>query len=195
MYSNEMPGTNNIKSVAVFCGSRPGNDPLYAEHAVALGRLIGERGHMLVYGGGRAGMMGMVADAALEHGARVYGVIPEVLMAWEQQHEGITELSVVADMHVRKKMMYDRCDAVVVLPGGNGTLDELFELITWNSLKIHSKKVFLLNTAGFYDHLLAHFDRMMGAGFLYSDWRNAFSVHDSPETIFGKDGDKNQTRP
>ena len=128
-------------SVAVFCGSKSGNDPLYEQHAKELGKLLGQRKITLVYGGGNVGLMGSVANAAMEAGGEVIGVIPDVLVQWERQHTGLTRLHVVADMHIRKKMMYDLCDAAIVLPGGNGTMDEMFEMLTWNTLNIHDKKM------------------------------------------------------
>src|SRR6476469_2158292 len=117
-----------IKSVAVFCGSQSGNDPLYETHAKALGVLIAKAGHALVYGGGNKGLMAAVANAALEHGAHVTGIIPEVLRKWEHQHEGLSKLHIVDDMHIRKKMIYDLCDAAIILHGGFGTLDELYDM-------------------------------------------------------------------
>ena len=173
-----------FSKVAVFCGSKSGNDPIYEEHATKLGALLGKHQVTMVYGGGKVGIMGFVADAVMQNGGKVTGVIPELLLSWEQQHTGLTDLKIVADMHVRKKMMYELCDAAIILPGGNGTLDELFELITWNTLKIHEKKIFLLNSGGFYDHLIAHLDTMLQQGFLYEDWRHKLTVCDSPEAIF-----------
>ena len=122
-----------LSSLAVFCGSKPGNDPLFLAHAKELGRIMAERNIKLVYGGGGKGIMGAVADAVMEGKGNVTGIIPEILLEWEAQHKGITELHVVADMHVRKKMMYEMCDAAVILSGGYGTLDELFEMLTWNT--------------------------------------------------------------
>ncbi len=181
-----------VKSVAVFCGSKAGNNPLYAQHAKALGEFLGSNKIILVYGGGSVGMMGIIADAVMAQQGNVIGIIPEILLAWEQQHKGITQLHEVADMHVRKKMMYELCDAAIVLPGGYGTLDELFEIITWNNLKIHDKKIILLNTAGFYNPLIAHIEMMQQEGFLYDDWRNRILVCNEPETIFSFfDLDKN----
>jgi len=174
----------NCKRLAVFCGSKPGKDPLYITHAKELGKLMAQNGIELIYGGGSVGLMGAVADAVMANGGRVTGIIPEVLLSWEQQHKGITELRVVGDMHTRKKLMYELSDEVVILPGGNGTLDELFEMITWNTLKIHEKKIILLNSAGFYDFLIAHLDRMQQNGFLHEDWRVRIAVHESPQTIF-----------
>ncbi len=171
-----------LTSIAVFCGSKSGANSLYEQHAYALGRAMAERSITLVYGGGNKGLMGAVANAVMDHGGQVIGVIPRILTEWEHQHEGITDLRVVDDMHVRKKMMYELCDASVILPGGNGTLDELFEMLTWNTLNIHNKKIVLLNSAGFYDHLVQHIDTMGREGFLYSDWRERLIVCDDPVT-------------
>ena len=172
------------KSLAVFCGSKSGANPLYASHTRILGNMMAARNIKLVYGGGSVGLMGGIADSVMENGGEVIGVIPELLLAWEQEHKGITMLKVVPDMHVRKRMIYELCDAAVVLPGGNGTLDELFEMLTWNTLKIHSKKIFLLNSGGFYNHLIAHINTMQQQGFLYGDWQERLVICDSPEAIF-----------
>ena len=168
------------KSIAVFCGSRNGENSLYEQHASQLGALMAERNIRLVYGGGNKGLMGAVANAVMDRGGHVTGVIPRILTQWEHQHEGITDLRVVEDMHVRKKMMYELCDAAIILPGGNGTLDELFEMLTWNTLNIHNKKIILLNSAGYYDHLVAHIDMMDRQGFLYNNWRERLLVCDDP---------------
>jgi uncharacterized protein (TIGR00730 family) len=120
--------------------------------------------------------------------------MPEMLNSRELQHEGLTALHVVADMHVRKKMMYDLCDAAIILPGGTGTLDEMFEIVTWNSLTIHDKKIILLNSAGYYNLLIGHINQMQIQGFLYDDWRKRLVVCDTPDAIFaGWDADKNQS--
>ena len=169
-----------VNSIAVFCGSKAGVNKLYEEHAVALGKLMAEKNIVLIYGGGNKGLMGAVANAVMDNGGKVIGVIPKVLVEWEAQHEGITELRVVEDMHVRKKMIYELCDVAVILPGGNGTLDELFEMLTWNTLNIHNKKIILLNSAGYYDHLIAHIDTMALQGFLYSNWRERLIVCKDP---------------
>ena len=170
--------------MAVFCGSKNGWNDLYHEHATELGRLIGKNNITLIYGGGRKGIMGAVADAVMEAGGKVMGIIPELLIGWEHQHTGITDLQVVQDMHTRKKIMYDMCDAAIILPGGYGTLDEMFEMLTWNTLNIHSKKLIILNTAGFYDHLIAHIEQMMKADFLYEEWQNRINVFNDPQSIF-----------
>lgn len=166
----------SIQTVAVFCGSKDGLDPQFLQEASAFGNLLGAAGMNLVYGGGNKGLMGAVASGAMAAGVKVIGVIPELLLAWEHQHEGITELHVVADMHVRKKMMYELCDAALIMPGGNGTLDELFEMLTWNTLKIHDKKIILLNCNGFYDNLMAHMRKMQAQGFLYENIEHRLMV-------------------
>jgi uncharacterized protein (TIGR00730 family) len=171
------------KSLAVFCGSQPGIDPLFLQHATELGELVGKRHITLIYGGGRKGLMGAVADAVMANGGKVIGIIPEVLIGWEHQHTGITDLQVVEDMHSRKKIMYDLCDSAIVLPGGHGTLDEMFEMLTWNTLNIHNKKIILLNSAGFYNHLIEHIKQMQQSKFLYEDWEKRIAVFNTPQEI------------
>lgn len=156
-----------INSLAVFCGSKSGNNPLFEEQAKALGHLLASRKINLVYGGGNKGIMGVVSNAVLEKGGKVIGIIPEILKDREHHHEGITELIIVENMHTRKKMLYERCDAAIILPGGYGTMDEFFEMLTWNQLSIHDKKIFILNTAGFYNQLFAFAKTMEDQGFLY----------------------------
>ncbi len=176
----------NIRSVAVFCGSHKGNNPLYLQHARELGKLIAMLQLKLIYGGGKRGLMGEVANAALAYDGQVMGIIPESLTTLEHQHKGLTELAIVPDMHTRKKMMYERSDAAIILPGGFGTLDELFEMLTWNQLKIHDKKIYILNTAGFYNHLLKHLLLMENEGFLYDVMEERISFHSNPIEIFNK---------
>lgn len=155
-----------IQSVCVYCGSAAGHDPVYAEAARDVGQTIAQRGMSLVYGGGHVGLMGMVADAALAAGAKVTGVIPTALMNSEVGHTQLTELRVVKDMHERKALMAELADGFVALPGGIGTLEELFEVMTWLQLGYHCKPVGLLNTLGFYDELLRMLDKQRDAGFL-----------------------------
>ncbi|MFY7901073.1 MAG: TIGR00730 family Rossman fold protein [Chitinophagaceae bacterium] len=179
------------KSLAVFCGSKLGKNVLYESDAIELGKWMAKNNIQLVYGGGSVGIMGAIANSIMDNGGEVIGVIPEVLLEWEQQHNNITTLHVVEDMHIRKKMMYEMCDAAIILPGGHGTLDELFEMLTWNTLKIHTKKIFLLNSAGYYRHLIAHIEHMAQEGFLYENWRERLIVADSVEFIFDfLNGDK-----
>ncbi len=172
-----------ISSIAVFCGSKLGKDPVFAQHTVELGQLIAARNLKLVYGGGKAGLMGLIADSALAGGATVLGIIPELLMEWENYHTGITELLTVADMHVRKKMMYENCDASVILPGGFGTLDELFEMLTWNQLRIHNKHIFLLNSGGFYTPLIEHLHKLEKEGFLYDRLDDRITICNTPADL------------
>ncbi len=172
-----------ILSIAIFCGSKTGNNPVFAQHATELGEILAANGVTLIFGGGRNGLMGAIADSVMKHGGTVRGVIPQVLIEWEHQHENISELLVVEDMHVRKRKLYELCDAALILPGGFGTLDELFEILTWNQLSIHDKKIFILNSAGFYDHLLAHLDILSNEGFLYGDLPEKFIVLEEPANM------------
>ena len=172
-----------VSSLAVFCGSRSGADPVFDQHARELGTLMARHQITLVYGGGRKGLMGAVADAAMSGKGHVIGVIPQVLLEWEQQHEGITQLHVVPDMHTRKKMMYDLCDAAVVLPGGFGTLDEVFEMLTWNTLHIHNKSIFLLNSNGYYQHLVQHIRHMELQEFLYEKMETRITLCNTPAEV------------
>jgi uncharacterized protein (TIGR00730 family) len=172
-----------INKLAIFCGSKTGKDPLYRQHAWELAALMAEHKIELVYGGGRKGIMGIVADTVMNKGGIVRGVIPQVLVGWEHQHEGISELFVVEDMHVRKRKMYELCDGVVILPGGFGTLDELFETLTWNQLSLHDKKVFILNTAGFYDRLLQHVQFLNEEGFLWNHPAGLFTLLKEPKEL------------
>ena len=155
-----------LRAVGVFCGSSAPADPRYRDAARALGALLARRGVGLVYGGGRVGLMGELADAALGHGGRVIGVIPAGLFAREVNHTGLTELREVASMHERKQLMYDLSDGFVALPGGLGTLEELAEVATWSQLGLHSKPVVLLNVDGFWGPLVAQLDRMVRTGLL-----------------------------
>jgi uncharacterized protein (TIGR00730 family) len=175
--------TMKIQALAIFCGSKTGTQPIYQQHAAELGRILAAQGRTLIYGGGRNGLMGAAADSVMENGGVVKGVIPQVLIEWEHQHENISELLVVEDMHVRKRKMYELCDAAIILPGGFGTLDELFEMLTWNQLSIHDKEIFIMNSEGFYDHLLAHLRKLAEDGFLYGELPEQFTVLNEPSDI------------
>ena len=172
-----------IQALAIFCGSKNGNRPVYREHAIELGKILAAQGKTLIYGGGKNGLMGAAADSAMESGGTVRGVIPHILTQWEHQHENISELLVVEDMHVRKRKIYEMCDAAIILPGGFGTLDELFEILTWNQLSIHDKKIFIMNSEGFYDHLLAHLRHLADNGFLYGELAEQFTVLKEPSDL------------
>ena len=176
---------NKINKLAIFCGSKTGTNEIYTQHALELASIMAENKIELVYGGGKKGIMGTVADTVMEKGGVVRGVIPQILVDWEHQHEGISELFVVEDMHVRKRKMYELCDGVVILPGGFGTLDELFETLTWNQLSIHDKKVFILNTAGFYNYLLQHLQFLNREGFLWTELNSLFIVLNEPKELLG----------
>jgi uncharacterized protein (TIGR00730 family) len=177
-----------IEAVAVFCGSKKGTNPLYIQHAAELGKYLAMLKLKLIYGGAKEGLMGAVADAVLNNGGTVMGVIPKVLTEFEHQHVGLTELAVVPDMHSRKKMMYDMSDAAVILPGGYGTLDELFEMLTWNQLKIHDKKIYLLNSGGFYSHLINHLRYLEKEDFLYEPVEERIVLCNTPIELFNKIG-------
>jgi uncharacterized protein (TIGR00730 family) len=153
-------------SICVYCGSRPGHDPRFAQAAAQAGHWIGAHGGQLVYGGGRGGLMGVVADAALAAGARVLGIIPRALVEREHAHRGCTELVVVDTMHERKRLMAERSHAFLALPGGIGTFEELFEVWTWRQLGYLDKPIGLLNLNGYYDALLAFINHSIAAGFM-----------------------------
>jgi len=146
---------NAIRRVVVYCGANVGHNPAYKAAAIEVGRTLAEQGIGLVYGGGGVGLMGAIADAALAAGGEVIGVIPEALKALEVEHKGLSTMHVVPDMHSRKAMMLGLSDAVIAMPGGFGTMDELFEALTWSQLDYHRKLCGLLNVAGYYDHLIA----------------------------------------
>ncbi len=160
---------SSIQSVAVYCGSSFGTNPQFAATATLVGQGLARKGITLIYGGGRAGLMGQVADAALSAGGTVIGIIPERLMNKEAGHRGLTELHVVPDMHVRKSMMMDKADAFITLPGGVGTFEELFEVWTWLQLGYHRKPVGLINVDGYYEPLLAMMNHSVEQGFMRAE--------------------------
>jgi uncharacterized protein (TIGR00730 family) len=160
--------------LCIFCGAHSGRDGRYTEIAADAARAIVSAGFGIVYGGGRVGLMGAIADAALELGGEVIGVIPESLSSAEIAHHGISKLHVVQSMHERKALMADLSDGFVALPGGFGTMDEFCEILTWRQLRIHDKPIGLLNTGGYYDGLLSLFDHMMKEGFVMPQTRDLF---------------------
>ena len=170
-------------TLCVYCGSRHGDRPAYADAARRLGAAIGARRWQLVYGGGKVGLMGEVADAAIAAGARVVGVIPQSLEQREVGHLGLHELHVVPTMHVRKQMMAERADAFLALPGGIGTLEELYEVWTWRQLGYHDQPIGLLNVEGYYDGLLRFMDHTVSEGFLAASQRDLLVVQDAPEPL------------
>jgi uncharacterized protein (TIGR00730 family) len=160
-----------MKSICVYCGSNSGGKPVYAERAKALGKRIAKENLALVYGGGNVGLMGIVADAVLDAGGEVIGVIPQQLVDLEVAHRGVTQLEIVGSMHERKARMFDLSDAFIALPGGFGTLDEMFEMLTWRQLGLGEKPCAFLDVDDFYTPLIAMIDRMVGEGFLHADQR------------------------
>src|SRR5580692_9987122 len=164
------------RRVAVYCGSADGKDPAFLVEARALGSAIAAAGLGVVYGGANVGLMGAVADAALEAGADVIGVLPEVLAGREIAHTGLTRLETVATMHQRKARMVVLADAFLILPGGYGTLDEMLEIVTWSQLRLHAKPCILINTGGYWDGLLAFLDSTVAAGFLKAENRELLLV-------------------
>ncbi|MHA6287402.1 LOG family protein [Maricaulis sp. CAU 1757] len=165
-----------MKAICVYCGSNPGRDTRFVEAARRVGIYLAEHGLTTVYGGGRVGLMGEVADAALTAGGKVTGIIPEFLALKEVAHAGLTALHVVPSMHVRKAMMVEHSDAFIALPGGIGTMEEMFEVWTWAQLGQHRHPVGLLNVGGYYDELVAFLDKMTDQGFLAEDHRSALIV-------------------
>lgn len=173
----------SFRRVCVFCGSSPGAHPEYREVAGALGRLLAERRIALVYGGGKVGLMGEISDAVLGAGGEVIGVIPRHLEAREIAHRGLTELRVVDSMHERKALMADLSDAFIALPGGLGTLEELFEVATWSQLGIHSKPLGLLNVRGYYDLLTGFLARAVEDRFVRAEHRSLISISGDPAAL------------
>ncbi|WP_407351739.1 TIGR00730 family Rossman fold protein [Luteimonas sp. R10] len=172
-----------MKSLCVYCGSNAGSDPLYAERAIALGTRLAKDGIRLVYGGGNIGLMGTVADAVLEAGGEVTGVIPQQLVDWEVAHRGVTALEIVGSMHERKSRMFDLADGFVALPGGFGTLEEIVEMLTWRQLGIGRKPCAFLDIAGFWSPLIAMMDRMVEQRFLHPDQRDDLWTGDDIDAL------------
>jgi uncharacterized protein (TIGR00730 family) len=173
-----------ITSLCVYCGSSRGTNPAYLKIAQELGGDMAARGIRLIYGGGRVGLMGACADAVMAGGGEVIGIIPQHLQDREIGHSGLTELKVVDNMHTRKRMMFDLSDAFCVLPGGLGTLEELFEVVTWRQLGIHDKPIIVLNAEGYWDRLVGMIDGIIGDGFAQPAVRQYFSVANSVGRLF-----------
>jgi uncharacterized protein (TIGR00730 family) len=178
--------TNSLSSVAVYCGSNLGTDPAYAQAAASLGRTLADRGIRLVFGGGGIGLMGVVADAVLDNGGEAYGVITESLRAKEIARGDLTSLRVVETMHERKAVMADAADAFIMLPGGFGTFDEFFEVLTWTQLGIHAKPCGILDAAGFFAPVRAMIDGAVTAGFVHPAHRDMIVVDDDPARLLDR---------
>lgn len=172
-----------MKYISIFCGSSSGAEKIFTEQAVILGKTIARKGYGIVYGGAHVGLMGAVADGALSEGGEVIGIIPGFLQRKELEHKRLTRIYVVDTMHERKAMMNDLCDAVIALPGGYGTMDELFEMLTWGQLSLHKKPIALLNVDGFYDPLIALSETMIKKGFLKEEYRELLIIDDIIEKL------------
>ncbi|MDI9243828.1 TIGR00730 family Rossman fold protein [Marinobacter sp. CHS3-4] len=170
-------------NIAVFCGSRAGNDPGFYEAAELFGHTMASQGHSLVFGGGKVGLMGCIADAVLAGGGKAFGVIPESLRDRELAHTGLTRLDVVSSMHERKALMAEQADAFVALPGGPGTMDEIFEAWTWAQLGYHDKPCAFLNVNGYYDQLLAFLKTMTQSGFLKPEHADMVIVEENADAL------------
>lgn len=175
-----------MRAVCVFCGSREGSRSSYVEAARSMGTALASREIGLVYGGGRVGLMGALADAVLEAGGEAVGVIPEALVSKEIGHADLTKLHVVGSMHERKKLMSDLSDGFVTLPGGYGTLEEFFEVLSWAQLSIHEKPCAMLDVDGYYEHLSALFDEMIGEGFVHPEHRSLVLMERDPVALLDR---------
>ena len=176
----------DIHSVAVFCGASPGHLPAYREAALALGRGLAHRGIRLVYGGGRVGLMGAVADGAIGAGGTVVGVIPEFLTRSEVAHEGVAEMIVTESMHTRKRLMFEMSDAFISFPGGLGTMDETFEILTWRQLGLHDKPILITDVVGSAAPLVTLIEATIGLGFARADIRRLYEVVDGVEATLAR---------
>ena len=172
-----------MQRICIFCGSQAGTNALYRQAAITLGRLLAQHGYGLVYGGGSVGLMGVIADAVLACGGEVIGVIPESMVARELAHTGLTQLQVVPGMHERKARMAVLADAFIALPGGYGTFEELFEVITWAQLGMHHKPIGLLNVAGYFDAFKMLVDRAIAEGFIRVEHWHLFTMADHPALL------------
>ena len=180
-----------IYSVAVFCGSRLGFDPAFSNAARDLGAGLAYAGIRLVYGGGKNGLMGIVADAVLQNGGRILGVIPDFLTKWEVAHPGLTEIEITGSMHDRKRRMAEEADAFAALPGGIGTLDELFEIVSWRQLRLHDKPIYVCDVAGSASPFVATVDAAIENGFAAEETRNLFTVVDGVPALLARLGQRN----
>ena len=175
---------NSLNTISIFCGSSRGNGDLFIDDAKALAEFLAERGIAIVYGGAKVGLMGAVADAALRKNGTVIGVIPDFIKSKEIAHEGLSELITVSSMQERKTIMHEKSDAAIILPGGFGTLDVMFELLTWGQLGLHTKPIGILNTDGYYDDLVNCMDKMVSSGFLRGSNRDLLLIDKNIENLY-----------
>lgn len=172
-----------MRYICVYCGSKAGTDPHYLQVASHMGQLMAEQGYGLVYGGGHVGLMGIIAEAVLAAGGRVIGVIPEAMVGRELAYKQVTHLEIVPSMHERKARMASLADAFIAMPGGYGTLEELFEIITWAQLGIHAKPIGILNVSGYFDALAAMIEHAVREGFIQADHRHFWTLRSDPEAL------------
>jgi uncharacterized protein (TIGR00730 family) len=175
-----------MKNILIYCGSSYGRNEIYNQTAQKVGEALAKQDLRLIYGGGSAGLMGTTADAVLANGGEVIGIIPSFMEAWEVQHKNLTECIVVESMHVRKQLMAEKADAVIALPGGWGTFDELFEILTWRQIGLHRMPIGLLNTNGFYDDLLKMLDKMVTEGFVREANSKFLIIDDNIDSLIEK---------
>ncbi len=173
-----------LQAICVLCGSRPGSDPAYERDAIRLGEMIAERGMRLVYGGGSIGLMGVIANSALAAGGEVVGVIPDFLMRYEVGHMRLTDLVITGSMHDRKRRMFEMADGFVVLPGGLGTLDETFEVLTWKQIRLHDEPIVILDSGGYWAPLRKMIEAVVNGGFAHTGIADLFTVVSRPEDVF-----------
>ena len=172
-----------MKSVLIFCGANKGTNPIYEQGAREMATLLAKRNIDIITGGGSIGLMGAVADAALAAGGKVTGIIPAFLNEMEVGHSGLSKMIIVQTMHERKQLMHDQCDSIIALPGGFGTLDELFEALTWAQLEQHAKPIGILNTGKYYEHLLRFVEHMCDEGLLKTHYQDLFLSAEDPDTL------------
>jgi uncharacterized protein (TIGR00730 family) len=177
--------TNTINAICVFCGAQNAVPQAHSDMAAELGRDMAKADKTLVYGGGDCGLMGAVANGVLQAGGKAIGVFPRSLGRIEVEHKGLTDMHMVDSMHERKQLMYDHADTFVILPGGCGTLDEMFEVITWRQIKIHEKHVIIYNHLGYWDHLILMLDHMINVGFARPETRQFYTVVNTKEELYG----------
>lgn len=175
-----------LKNIAVYCASSTGNDPVYMREANWLGKVLGRRNKSLVYGGAHVGLMGAVADGVLSEGGKVFGVIPEFLKKKELEHKFLTQSFVVNTMHERKAKMEELADGIIALPGGFGTMEELFEMVTWAQLALHRKPIGLLNIGGFYDPMMVFVKQMIDKGFVKKEYESLLIIESDAESLLDK---------
>lgn len=175
-----------MKNIAIYCGSSSGNEKIFTESAYSLGKILAKKGYSIIYGGACVGLMGAVADGALSQQGKVIGVIPKFLKEKELEHKGLSEIHIVETMHERKALMNELCDGAIALPGGFGTMDELFEMLTWAQLSLHKKAISILNIDGYYNALIELCEKMIEKGFLKKEYRKMLIIDSDIDRLLNK---------